>query len=104
MPLDDCTFNYSKSNLKYLEMSMAGAACITTDLPPYECVINKETGIKVKPKDSQGWFDALDELIQNRDYRLKLNENARLQIHTKYSWHSCSRQLWLQAYLDLLSR
>ena len=104
MPLDDCVFNYSKSNLKYLEMSMAGAACVTTDLPPYECVINGETGIKVKPKDSQGWFDALETLILSKEYRLKINENARAQIHAKYSWHSPARQTWLQAYLDLLSR
>lgn len=104
MPLDDCKFNYSKSNLKYLEMSMAGAACIATDLPPYDCVVNKETGLLVKPGDTQGWFDALDELIQNKDYRLKLNENARAQIYQKYSWNSPSRMLWLQAFLDLVSR
>ena len=103
MPLDDCIFNYSKSNLKYLEMSMAGAACITTDLPPYECVINRETGIKIKPKDSDGWFEALDELIVNEVYRRSLNDKAREQILSKYSWHSPARQLWFQAYLDLIS-
>jgi glycosyltransferase involved in cell wall biosynthesis len=103
MPLDDCKFNHAKTNLKYLEMSMAGAACIATDLPPYNCIIPQETGILVEPQDSQGWFDALDELIQNQDYRRKLNENARLQIRSKYSWQSPSRQLWLQAYLDLLN-
>jgi glycosyltransferase involved in cell wall biosynthesis len=104
MPLDDCVFNHSKSNLKYLEMSMAGAACIATDLPPYDCITNKENGLLVKPGDEQGWFDALDELIQNREYRLKLNDNARDLIHQKYTWQSPARQLWLQAYLDLVSR
>jgi glycosyltransferase involved in cell wall biosynthesis len=103
MPLDDCPFNYSKSNLKYLEMSMAGAACIATGLPPYECVVNKETGLVIKSGDTQGWFDALDELIQNKEYRLKLNQNAREQILSKYTWQGPSRQLWLQAFLDLVS-
>lgn len=104
MPLDDCKFNYSKSNLKYLEMSMAGAACIATDLPPYDCITDKENGILVKSGDSQGWFDALDELIQNKEYRIKLNKNARDLVYTRYSWNSPSRQLWLQAYVDLVSR
>lgn len=101
MPLNDCQFNESKSNLKYLEMSMAGAACIATDLLPYKCIVDKETGIKVKPNDEQGWFDAMDELIQNKEYRLKLNQNAREQIWAKYTWNSPARQLWLNAFLDL---
>ena len=99
MPLDNCKFNYSKSNLKYIEMSMAGAACIATDLPPYESIQNKETGLKVK--NGQEWYDALDELIQNRDYRLKLNTNACEQIRQKYCWQCPTRQLWLQAFLEL---
>ena len=104
MPLDDCKFNYSKSNLKYLEMSMAGAACIATDLPTYDCIINEENGIKVKPKDTQGWYNALEKLILSEDYRRNLNRNARQIIRQKYCWQSPASQLWLQAYLDLLNR
>lgn len=104
MPLDDCEFNHSKSNLKYLEMSMAGAACIATDLPPYSCIEDKNTGLLVKPKDEQGWVDALETLILSKEYRQKLNENAREQIRSKYTWQSPSRQLWLQAFLDLVNR
>jgi glycosyltransferase involved in cell wall biosynthesis len=99
MPLDNCEFNYSKSNLKYLEMSMAGAACIATYLPPYESIKDKETGLKVR--NSQEWYDALDELIQNKTYRNKLNANACEQVRQQYCWQCPARQLWLQAFLDL---
>lgn len=101
MPLDDCEFNHSKSNLKYLEMSMAGAVCVATDLPPYDCVENKKTGLLVSPNDEQGWYDALDELIQNKEYRHKLNNAAREQVKMKYTWQCPARQLWLQAFIDL---
>jgi len=103
MPLDDCPFNQSKSNLKFLEMSMAGAACIATDLPPYQCITNMENGILVKPKDTQGWYDALEKLILSESYRRNLNLNARQLIREKYSWQGPSRQLWLQAFLDFVN-
>lgn len=102
MPLRDCPFNYSKSNLKFLEMSMSGAACIATDLPPYDCILQNETGIRIKPRDSQTWHDALDELIINKAKRLEIHENARAQIKAMFTWQSPSRQLWLQAFLDLI--
>lgn len=103
MPLDGCEFNNSKSNLKFLEMSMAGAACIATNLPPYNCIRNKETGILVETEDREGWTDALVELIENKEYRLKLNTAAREQIRQDYTWQSPRRQLWLQAFLELTS-
>jgi|SRR5581483_6515455 len=101
MPLKDCAFNISKSNLKYMEMSMAGAACVATDLLPYSCIANKETGILVKPGDEQGWFDALEELILNQHYRRMINLNAREQIRNQFSWQSSAREIWLKAFLEL---
>jgi len=100
MPLDDCGFNYSKSNLKFLEMSMSGAACVASDLPPYDSIRHKETGFKVKT--SQEWYDCLEELIENKDYRQKINANAREHIRQEYCWQCKSREIWLQAFLDLL--
>jgi glycosyltransferase involved in cell wall biosynthesis len=101
MPLDDCEFNNSKSGIKYLEMSMAGAACVATDLPPYEALQHNETGLKYKPGDKQGWQDGLTELIENKAYRLKLNEAARQQIREDYSWQGSKRKLWMDAFLEL---
>jgi glycosyltransferase involved in cell wall biosynthesis len=102
MPLDDCEFNKSKSNLKFLEMSMAGAACIGTNLPPYGCIKHGETGLLVDANDQIGWYDALEELIKNKEYRLNLNNAAREQIRNEYCWQSSAAELWLQAFLDLI--
>lgn len=100
IPLMDCEFNHSRSNIKFLEMSMAGAACVASDLPPYECIKHQETGFKVK--SSKEWYDTINELIKNKKKRLKINAAAIEQVRSEYSWQSPSRELWLNAFLDLL--
>lgn len=99
IPLEDCKFNESKSNLKFLEMSMAGAATITSDLLPYEAIKHNETGIKVKTKND--WYNALVELIENKDFRLKLADNARQQVIEEFSWQCSKRKIWQEFFLNL---
>lgn len=99
MPLADCKFNNSKSNLKYLEMSMAGAACIATDLPPYKCIKHLETGILIE--DPLDWYDAIANLIKDKELRQKLASNAQEQIRQEYSWQCSKKDLWLNAFLKV---
>jgi glycosyltransferase involved in cell wall biosynthesis len=101
MPISDCQFNYSKSNLKYLEMSMSGAACIATKLPPYECIKHNETGLLVNPGDKDAWFNYMEELIENKDLRLKLARNARQHAIEEYSWQCSKRDKWVEAFLEI---
>ncbi len=101
MPLDDCEFNTSKSGLKYLEMSMAGAACVATDLAPYSMIKDKETGFKINAGDSNAWEEILTELVENKELRQKINDTARDQIRNEYSWQCPARKLWVDAFLEL---
>jgi glycosyltransferase involved in cell wall biosynthesis len=101
MPLNDCEFNRSKSGLKYLEMSMAGAACIATDSKPYEIINHGETGFKLPPNDQAAWKEMLIELIENKDHRIKINNAAREHVRDEHSWHCSAKQIWLDAFLDL---
>ena len=92
IPLNDCEFNKNKSNLKFLEMSMAGAACIASDLEPYKCIKHNETGLLAsKPEE---WYDYLVELIENKDLRTKIVKNAQVQIKEEYSWQCSKQKLW----------
>jgi O-antigen biosynthesis protein len=99
IPLQDCQFNYSKSNLKWLEMTMAGAATIATDLPPYQSIRHNETGLLVKSSDD--WYNALVELIDNKDLRLKIADNAKQQVTEEFSWQCSKKKLWEDFFLDL---
>jgi len=103
MPLSNCKFNYSKSNLKYLELAMSGAACIATKLPPYACIKHNETGMLVEPDDNDDWFNCMEELIENKDLRRRLAKNARQQVVEEYSWQCSQRNKWVKAFLEIAS-
>lgn len=100
-PLADCMFNFSKSNIKSLEMTMTGAAFVGTNLPPYGWITNDETGKLVAPGNEDGWFDVLDELIQDQEKRKKLQANAKEEILSRFTWQSPSRNLWLDKLKSL---
>jgi len=102
-PLTDCKFNQSKSNLKFLEYSMAGAATVATRLTPYECVEDGKDGLLVNPGDTEGWYKAIKTLIDNQSLRKELVANAREKVCEQYSWQSQNkRNLWLDAFKRLV--
>ena len=46
------------------------------------------------------WFECLDDLIQNKDKRKEIAENAYNRVKLKYS-EECS-DIWINAYRDLI--
>lgn len=100
-PVTENEFNRNKSCLKYLEYSVVKAASIASDWPPYSPVItNGRDGLLVK---SDGWFDAMEELILNKEKREMLAANAYDNI---YENHNADKKahLWLDAYEGLLKK
>ena len=67
-----------------------------TDLPPYKSIRHNETGLLVKSSDD--WYNALVELIDNKDLRLKIADNARQQVTEEFSWQ-CSKEETLGRFL-----
>jgi len=96
-PLYDCDFNDSKSNLKYLEMTMAGAVTVATDLPPYQCIEHGKDGLLVEPMNEDQWYHNLKMLIDNPALRQTLWDGARKKVED-YSWQSPKKKLWLDAF------
>jgi glycosyltransferase involved in cell wall biosynthesis len=102
-PLFDCKFNDSKSNLKWLEYTMAGAATIATKMPPYKHINNNETGLLVDPLDSEGWYKAIKSLIEDRDLRDSLVKNSKKEVFEHHSWQSQGKKkIWLDAFRRLV--
>ncbi len=87
IPLTDEQFNHSKSNLKWLEMSMAGAAVVAADLPPYRCIEPDVDGVLVAPADVDGWCEAIRELVESAELRGLLAANARDRVIAEYNWY-----------------
>lgn len=102
MPLADSQFNKCKSSIKYFEMSMAGAACMASNISPYlDAIEHRETGILCS--NINDWKYLCDELIQDKDARLALCGSAINQIQQEYSWNydNRRRQDWFDFFLSI---
>lgn len=77
-PLKLTDMNHGKSDLKWLEASMAGAAFVCTDYEPYATVQHGYSGMKCK--DRTEWEECLEHLVRDADHRRVLVENAQHEI------------------------
>lgn len=100
-PVVENEFNRNKSAIKYFEYSMTGAATIASDWEPYSpCITNDKDGLLVKPDQ---WFNAMEELILNKEKRQMLAKNAYENIYFNYNSDS-KAHLWLDAYEKVLKK
>lgn len=100
-PIIDNEFNRNKSAIKWMEYSVVKAATVASNIPPYSKVIEDgKTGKLVGP---DGWFDAMDELIQDRNKREQMGIDAFNEVHENHNANS-KAYLWLNAYEQLLKR
>jgi glycosyltransferase involved in cell wall biosynthesis len=100
-PIINNEFNRNKSAIKWMEYSVVKAATIASDMPPYSPVIsNGNTGLLVK---EDGWFDAMDMLVQDKNKREQMALNAFNEVHENHNANS-KAYLWLNAYEKLLKR
>lgn len=79
-PLTKSIFNNSKSDIKWQESTLAGAAFIASNAPPYARTIkNGEDGILVGD-DMSAWHNALEKLLDKKERdRLWTNANKRIR-------------------------
>lgn len=78
-PLLDNDFNRCKSNIKWLESTMAGACFVGSKVYPYEySVKHGKTGYLASTNGQ--WYKHLSNLIENPEKRKELQENALKEI------------------------
>jgi len=85
-PLAVNEFNRCKSNLKWLESSMAGMAFVGTNIAPYGKSIRNGVDGFVVDNDPECWVNAVSWLIENPVQRWLMVENAQAAIRARYSW------------------
>jgi len=96
-PLTSESFNRSKSNLRILEMGALGAAVVATDFGPYQFIDHDHEGLKIPVANRNGdWYEAIESLISNMNYRVELASNLSLKVTREHSWNhdSQNRRLW----------
>lgn len=84
-------FDMSKSEIKFLDATMAGAASVLEDCPVYDKV---ESAIKVNGVNN--WVEAIEELLDNKK-REKLIKKAKDEVWARFDIHTNFR-LWREAF------
>ena len=92
-PLADNQFNRCKSNIKWLESTMSGAAVVASDV--YPCAQSIEHGkTGYLAKRTKDWVKCLSDLIENEDKRKQMVKNAQKEVKDNYA----SPQKWIDFY------
>jgi glycosyltransferase involved in cell wall biosynthesis len=104
MPLADNMFNSAKSNLKFLENTLAGAVSIGSDIYPYrESIISGSDGFICKNK-AKIWIDTFERLIEDERLRNDVYKNAVNTVSTKYMWNSKNIEQVAKRYVDIYEK
>jgi len=100
VPLQDSEFNRCKSNIKWLEFSACQITGIFSDLEPYNGWVNHhQTGLLVS-NDTQSWYNAICEMVDNSVLRKQIAMNARVEVLQNHPVKS-GAHLWLELYRAL---
>ena len=85
-PLVDLNFTRGKSNLRWLEYSAMGIPTICSPLNHFkESIADEATGIIVHENSEQGWIDAIERMIVDKDLRESIGKKARLEVKKNWS-------------------
>lgn len=100
-PLVDNEFNKNKSAIKYFEYSMCKSATIASHMLPYSPVITD--GKDGLLSDENGWFNAMERLILDKQLRIDIGHNAYENIKENHNADK-KAHLWLDAYDKLMKK
>jgi len=92
----------SGTRLKILEAMAMGKAIVSTSIGAEGIEYTHEKNIVIA-NDAEQFAESILILFQNRDYRKKLEESAKLLVAEKYSWNIMAKKLE-KIYMDLIER
>jgi GT2 family glycosyltransferase/glycosyltransferase involved in cell wall biosynthesis len=76
-PLRDTPFNNAKSPIKVMDYAALGLCVLASDTPVYRGSIADGPAGRLVPNTENGWYDALDCLMRDRDLRRTMGIRAR---------------------------
>lgn len=99
-PLADCTFNESKSNIRWMEGVMAGGAAITSKCESYKDASNSVPQDSNVETRNNTWLYKLNCLTFHH-YRLQYWKDDKKSIVLNHTWQS-KVNVWLDAFRGLV--
>lgn len=86
-PFDDTLINRAKCPAKLTELMLTGCPIAAEEVGQIrEYIAHGESGLLCQPGDKEVFTDNIVSLLTSNDLRLKLGENARKRILTKFAW------------------
>jgi glycosyltransferase involved in cell wall biosynthesis len=102
VPLQDNRYTRSKSSIKFLEASSAKKPGVYANMRQYREVIDQGSNGFIA-STAKEWYEALKELIDNKEHRRRMGENAFKTV--KKDWqektHIKARADWFKSLLTL---
>lgn len=92
-PLPDTPFHSCKHYIKFIEYSSMGTASVMSDVEPYTRLRDDNMPAVLCPNTSDGWFNALSDLIDDYDRLQNLRYEAYLKGNQEYSLDRCANRL-----------
>lgn len=89
--ITDEPFNFSKSNLKWLEYSMLGIPTAASDLPPYQGTTSLLGDL---------YYNCC-QLIEDEKFRKVLGHRSHKEVLANWTWDGPQKDIWLDAYRQL---
>lgn len=82
-PIEKTIFNEAKSENKWTEASLCEVVTVASDYGAFHDVIKDgETGILCK--NNNDWYKSIKQLIENKDLRERIGNNAKREVLKKY--------------------
>ena len=86
-------------SIALVEACMLGMPIIATDVGGNpEIIRNNETGLLIKPKDTDSLYEAMKELYSNSELREKIGDNARAEYVNKFNFETIIKQQFVPLY------
>lgn len=101
IPLYENEFSKCKSPIKWIEMGALGVPCVTSHYSPYKELATEANGIFIEKNDKNAWIEGLSMLIEDKELRLKIGQEANNTVAKHYDINKEWIQ-WYNAYEELL--
>jgi glycosyltransferase involved in cell wall biosynthesis len=86
-----------------LEAQASGVPVVAFDAGGVkEAMRDGETGLLIKPGDTDSFAEGLIKLLNNKASRVTLGQNGRKYVNTNYTWDVCTKKM-LEVYREALS-
>lgn len=86
-PFDDTLINRTKCAVKLADLLAAGIPVVADavgQIPEY--IKQKETGLLVRSGDTDEFANAVIRLLENREWRMEIGQNARAMMQSEFAW------------------